>query len=169
MPERMSGVLAIEPLGTVADGGLAAFGEAIQARMPPDVRALAQELDQRSAPGEGTAEKMIDELRLIWPAYFPDWDNAPPMPPMQASPQANSETIASMIPLMPTLAACLPDLRLPVGFVAGERSPMPVSASSDISQIVPGAWTEVVAEAGHFPWIDRPDSVRAALARLVAS
>jgi pimeloyl-ACP methyl ester carboxylesterase len=168
MPERVAGVLAIEPLGAVGDGGLTAFGEAIQARMPPEVRALAQQLDERSGAGEGTAEEMLEGLRLIWPAYFPDWDSAPSMPAMEASPRANAETIASLIPLMPTLAARLPELRLPLGFVAGGRSPMPVSASSDIADLVPGAWTEVVADAGHFPWIDRPGSARAALERLVA-
>jgi proline iminopeptidase len=168
VPARTAGVLAIDPLGAVGDGGFGAFGEAFRLRTPPDIWARAQELDERAERGEGTAEDMVEGLRLIWPAYFPAWDTAPPMPPIAASPQAYSETFASLLPLMPTLAARLPELRLRLGLVAGGESPMPVSASTDISDIVPGAWTEVVPGAGHFPWIDRPGSVRAALDRLAA-
>jgi proline iminopeptidase len=79
MPERLSGVLCVDPLGGVDDGGGAAFEAALAARTPPEVWARA------------TADA------------------------------------------------------------------------------IPGAWLDVVAGAGHFPWIDRPGCVRAALLRLTRS
>jgi proline iminopeptidase len=32
-----------------------------------------------------------------------------------------------------------------------------------------GAWLEVIDDAGHFPWFERPGCVRAALQRLTAT
>jgi pimeloyl-ACP methyl ester carboxylesterase len=44
---------------------------------------------------------------------------------------------------------------------------MPVEgAAAATARAVPGAWPEVVDGAGHFPWFERPGSVRAALERL---
>ena len=40
--------------------------------------------------------------------------------------------------------------------------------SAATAALIPGALLEVVAGAGHFPWIEKPGCVRAALDRLVA-
>ena len=45
---------------------------------------------------------------------------------------------------------------------------VPTAASAATAAVIPGAWLEVVAGAGHFPWIEKPGSVKAALDRLVA-
>jgi pimeloyl-ACP methyl ester carboxylesterase len=42
-------------------------------------------------------------------------------------------------------------------------------AAAPTVESIPGAWLEVVDEAGHFPWFERPGSVRAALERLTAA
>lgn len=64
------------------------------------------------------------------------------------------------------LEAALPAMGIPVGFVAGARSPMPLRASTDTAERIPGAWVTAVEGAGHFPWLDAPGSVRSALGRL---
>jgi pimeloyl-ACP methyl ester carboxylesterase len=167
--DRLDGVLIVDPLGAVGDGGEKEFEAAIFERTPADVRARAQELDERAMRGEGTEDQMIESLRLVWPAYFPSWDAAPPMPDMTASVEAYAETFESVHALLPALEQALPTLRVPVGFVAGDGSPMPLSASTDSAAKIPGAWVEVVEGAGHFPWYEVPGSVRRALERLVAS
>src|SRR4051812_7197103 len=43
IPERLSGVLAVDPLGAVGDGGMAAFGAEMAARVPERSRARAME------------------------------------------------------------------------------------------------------------------------------
>jgi pimeloyl-ACP methyl ester carboxylesterase len=41
---------------------------------------------------------------------------------------------------------------------------MPVSASSETAEAIgPAASVEVLDDAGHFPWIERPGAIRAAL------
>jgi pimeloyl-ACP methyl ester carboxylesterase len=68
---------------------------------------------------------------------------------------------------LPRLASELAGVRVPLGFVAGKRSPMPCDrAAGATARAVPGAWLEVVPGAGHFPWFERPGCVRRALQRL---
>jgi pimeloyl-ACP methyl ester carboxylesterase len=43
---------------------------------------------------------------------------------------------------------------------------MPLGASTDAAERIPGAWVEVVEDAGHFIWVEAPGSVRTALRRL---
>jgi pimeloyl-ACP methyl ester carboxylesterase len=46
---------------------------------------------------------------------------------------------------------------------------MPLAASTDAAELIPGAWVEVVDGAGHFVWHERPGETRAALRRLTGS
>src|SRR4051794_14990105 len=79
-PGRVRGLLLVDPLGIVGDGGYERFSAEMLARIPEDVRILADELDQRAMSGEGTEADALESLRLVWPAYFNDPANAPPMP-----------------------------------------------------------------------------------------
>jgi len=169
LADRLDAVLVVDPLGAVGDGGEKEFEAEMLARTPEDVRTQADELDQRAMRGEGTEEAMLEGLRLVWPAYFPSWDAAPPMPDINGSVEAYSQTMESIHVLMPALEQALTSVRVPVGFVHGKASPMPVTASTDAAARIPGAWVEVVDNAGHFLWLDVPGSVRTALSRLEAS
>lgn len=95
-PERLLGALAVDPIGVVGDGGMAAFEAEIAARMPKDVGERARKLDDRAMAGEGTAEESVESLRLVWPAYFADPKNAPAMPAMQASVEAYAGIVGEM-------------------------------------------------------------------------
>ena len=166
-PDRVAGVLAVDPLGGVGDGGSQAFEAEIFRRTPEDVQARAQELDEMAMRGEGSGADALESLHLVWPAYFPSWDAAPPMPAVRLSVAGYAETWASVLDELPRLEAALPAIQLPVGFVVGEASPMPATASTDTAERIPGAWVDVVPAAGHFPWLDAPGCVRAGLQRLM--
>ena len=47
-------------------------------------------------------------------------------------------------------------------------SPMPLTASTDAAERIPGAWVDVVEGAGHFIWVEAPGAVQATLRRLTA-
>jgi proline iminopeptidase len=168
LPERTSAVLAVDPFGAVGDGGEQQFEAEMEARTPADVRERAMELDARAMRGEGSEEDAIESFRLVWPAYFPSRESAPPMPAIRLSVACYSETFESLHQELPRLESALPSIQIPVGFVAGEASPMPISSSTDAAYRLPNAWVETVPEAGHFPWLDVPGSVKAALDRLLA-
>jgi pimeloyl-ACP methyl ester carboxylesterase len=167
VPERVRSVLAVDLLGAVGDGGMQEFQSELLRRTPPDLRRRAQELDDRAVRGEGTEADALESLGLIWPAYFPCWDTAPAMPAIRMSVPCYSETMSSAVEQLPHLESALSRIEVPVGFVAGEASPMPTTASTDTAGRIPNAWVSVVPDAGHLPWLDAPGSVRAALQRLL--
>lgn len=167
LPERLIGVLVVDPLGGVGDGGQQAFDEELFARTPEAARARARELDALTMRGEGTGETAGEGMRLVWPAYFADQETVPPMPDFRYSLPCRGGTFESIQAELPRLEASLPEIRVPVGFVHGERSPMPLRASADTAEHIPGAWVEVAPAAGHFLWFEAPGAVRRALSRLV--
>lgn len=166
LPERVLGVLAVDTLGAVGDGRWPEFDEEINRRTPESVRARARELDELTTAGGADDDLALEQMRLVWPAYFAAPGTAPPMPALSMS----SDRTAQMYPLIvggiAGLEARLPEIRVPVGFVHGERSPMPVEASSDTAERIPGAWVDVVEGAGHFIWFEAPGALARALGRL---
>jgi pimeloyl-ACP methyl ester carboxylesterase len=166
MPERLLGVLAVDPLGSVGDGRWPEFDEEIFRRTPESVRDRARELDELSMAGAADDELALEGMRLVWPAYFADPERAPPMPELQMASERSAEMIPSIQAELPALEAGLPGIRVPVGFVHGSRSPMPLATSTDAAERIPRAWVEVVEGAGHFIWVEAPGAVRASLRRL---
>ena len=117
------GALAVDPLGVVGDGGMAAFGAEMAARTPREDRQRRRELDERAMDGRGTAEDFLESMRLVWPAYFADPDNVPPMPPIRMSVEAYSGVIKEMTEDTDRLAAALTATEVPYGVLAGGASP----------------------------------------------
>ena len=72
MPERLLGVLAVDPLGSVGDGRWPEFDEEMFRRTPEDVRERAREIDELSMAGKADDELALEGMRLVWPAYFAD-------------------------------------------------------------------------------------------------
>jgi pimeloyl-ACP methyl ester carboxylesterase len=169
MPERLLGVLAVDPLGSVGDGRWPEFDEEIFRRTPEAIRARAREIDERSMAGEADDELRLEGMRLVWPAYFADPERAPPMPELRIASERSAEMVPSIQAELPALEAGLSRIRVPVGFVHGSRSPMPLAASTDAAERIPGAWVELVEGAGHFVWVEAPGAVRVALRRLTAN
>ena len=169
MPERLLGVLAVDPLGPVGDGRWPEFDEEIFRRTPEHLRARARELDELTTAGAADDELALEGMRIVWPAYFADPERAPPMPELRLRQRALGRDVPSILAELPALEAGLPRIRVPVGFVHGSRSPMPLGGSRDGAERIPGAWVEVVEGAGHFVWVEAPGAVRAALRRLTAA
>jgi pimeloyl-ACP methyl ester carboxylesterase len=88
------------------------------------------------------------------------------MPELRMASERSAEMGRSILSELPALEAGLPLIRVPVGFVHGARSPMPLAASTDAADRIPGAWVDVVDGAGHFVWVEAPGAVRASLRRL---
>jgi pimeloyl-ACP methyl ester carboxylesterase len=166
-PGRLHGALAVDPLGGVGDGGAEAFEAEMFSRTPEADRERAEELDERAMRGEGTPDDAVESMRIVWPAYFADREHTLAFPDLRVSVAAYSGLWDSLNAELPRLSAALATVAVPFGFVAGAGSPVPVAAVAATARAIPGAWLEVVDGAGHFPWFERPGSVRAALERLV--
>ncbi len=167
-PERVAAALVIDTLGGVGDGGEAEFDAEMLRRTPARDVERVEDLERRAMAGEGTEGDLMESMRLLWPAYFADPAAAPPFPGMRFSVEAYSATFASLHAELPALAARLAGVSVPTVFIHGAGSPMPVTAATDTAQAIGSAAViQVLGGAGHFPWIERPGAVRAALHRLV--
>lgn len=165
--QRLHGVLAVDPVGIVGDGGMAAFEAEMGARTPRAARKKQRELDDRAMAGEGTPEDLLESLRLVWPAYFADPDNVPPMPTVRASVDAYG-AITEITKDLERVSAALATSEVPYGVLAGGASPMPWGqAARATAELSPNAFLKIVPGAGHFVWLDEPGCVNAALKRLV--
>jgi len=83
--------------------------------------------------------------------------------------ERSAQMVQSINAELPKLEAGLPQIPVPVGFVHGSRSPMPIEASTDAAERIPGAWVEVVEGAGHFIWVEAPGAVRDSLRLLTGA
>ena len=167
IPERLSGVLSVDPLGAVGDGGGVAFGAEMVARVNAADRERARELDEKDMAGEATPEESLEAFSLFWPSYFADPSSAPPMPHMEFSKPANLGLWGDLTTRLPELESALPSITVPFGVLVGELSPMPPSAGTDSAARIPGAWSHVEPGAGHFVWHEAPGCLLAAMDRLV--
>ena len=166
-PDRLLGALAVDPLGFVGDGGLGAFEAEMDARTPRKDRNRRRELDDRAIAGLGTPDDMLESMRLVWPAYFADPDNVPAMPPIRVSVEAYSGIISELTADTDRISAVLAATNIPYGVIAGGASPMPWGQAARATvELSPRAFLKVVPAGGHFPWLDEPGCVRAALKRL---
>ncbi|WP_404390382.1 alpha/beta fold hydrolase [Humibacillus xanthopallidus] len=169
IPERLAGVLSVDPLGAVGDGGAEAFGTEMLARVPEASRDRARDLDEKDSAGEATPEEVREALSLFWRSYFADAASAPPMPHLELSQAASQGLWTDLTARLPVLEASLPAIRVPVGVLVGELSPMPASAGIDSAARIPGAWSRIEPGAGHFVWHESPGCLLAAMDRLVAN
>jgi proline iminopeptidase len=117
---------------------------------------------------EATEADLVERFALIWPGYFADPAGAPPAP-SRIGAQCSAETNASIKHHfeLGTLERGLPSLTVPAAFVHGELDPLPPRSSLHTAALIPVARTDVIPGVGHFPWLERPGSVRAALTALL--
>jgi pimeloyl-ACP methyl ester carboxylesterase len=168
-PDRISGLVVVDPLGAVPDGGASDLDKNLSARTPPAQAERARELDERALAGEGTEADVKESLAIVWPAYFAHPDQAPPMPELRVSVDSYAGTFQSILWHFEhhTLERALPDLRIPTTLVLGADSPIPPEHGIATAALIPGASYRVEPGCGHFLWLERPGSVRTALDSLL--
>ena len=163
--DRLLGLVLVDPLGAVPDGGLSDLGAILVERMSPQLAARAQALQERSQAGEATIEDVLEGLAVIWPGYFAAPDKAPPVPPLRISQECFAGTFASIQSHFEdkTLERLLPALAVPSVFVLGAASPIPPRHGVASAALIPDARHIIEDDCGHFPWLERPGVVRRAL------
>lgn len=169
-PERIAGAIIIDPLGAHLEV-MEEFGERMEAPLTDEQRARVAEIEAKEEAGTATAEESMEAFRLVWPSYFADPATAPPMPDIELVVPAFAETMVSVREHdeAGTLVRGLPAVpaEIPVLFVHGAGSPMPMRASTETAKLIPHARVDVIDGAGHFTWHERPDAVRDAVSALI--
>jgi pimeloyl-ACP methyl ester carboxylesterase len=171
-PERVAGAIILDPLGADIEV-LKEFDEAFLQRVPADRRERFLELEAVSDAGQAGPEQSRESWELTWPCYFADYPAAPPAPVVSTNGECFAETLASIRTHAErgTLTAGLPlvDPGIPVLFVHGRQSPMPVRASTASAALIPHARLELLDGAGHFVWLEQPQGTVDAIASVVRS
>jgi pimeloyl-ACP methyl ester carboxylesterase len=161
-PERIGGLVILDALGAVGDGGIAEFGPNLMRGLSDAARKRIADLDAREESGEPlTEDERREHLALLWPSYFGDPASAPPMPHMRFG--RAGETWASIMAQFEarTLEHMLPTVTAPTLIIHGEKSPIPVAEAHKIAAIMPTAKLVVHEGKGHWPWLEEPGFVRA--------
>ena len=170
-PERLEGAIIVDPLGAYLEV-FEEFGERMTAPLSDAQRARAQEIDAKEERGEATPEESREALSLVWPSYFADPAAAPPCPEIALDVATFAGTMASVREheQAGTLTRRLPDVpgSLPVLFVNGAKSPVPVRTTTMTAELIPHARVEILPAGGHFPWHEDPAGTHDAIARFVA-
>jgi proline iminopeptidase len=163
--DRLLGLIGVDPLGAVPDGGEKELEDQLTKRLTTEVAEHVNALDAELLAGRGGEAEMTEMMRLVWPFYFADPAAAPPMPSFRSSISVYSETWESIRSHFAarTLISNLPRYNGRALFVHGRESPIPPGRSEESAHLIEGARVEVVPGAGHFPWLERPGSVAAAV------
>jgi pimeloyl-ACP methyl ester carboxylesterase len=169
-PDRLLGLVVIDPLGVLGDGGISDMEARMGERMTPESVVRRHEMEQRAMRGEGRPGDALEAFSLVWPTYFADPEHAPPMPPIEMSVPCYAETFVSIREELArqTLPPLLHSFSAPCVFVLGADSPIPTHHGEVTAALIPNAAIEIAEGCGHFPWLERPGVVRAALDSITA-
>jgi pimeloyl-ACP methyl ester carboxylesterase len=168
-PERILGLVVLDGLGAVGDGGLSALGPNLTGSLSEDDRARVEELDALGDRGEATEAESLEQMQLVWPYYFGHPAGAPQMPAFRFHP-FGAATWASIGEHFRrrTLELGLPALEMPVLITQGERSPLPVVEAERTAALMPDAQL-AIHRHGHWPWLEEPGLVRNLIAGFVTA
>jgi proline iminopeptidase len=168
-PDRLLGLIVLDPLGAVPDGGEKELEENLTNRLAPEVADRVNALDAELLAGRGGEAEVTEMMRIVWPFYFADPAAAPPMPPFRSSVAVYAETWDSIRSHFAagTLTSNLPRYKGRALFVHGAESPIGPGRSEESAQLIEGARVEILSDAGHFPWLERPGRVAAAVRKFL--
>jgi proline iminopeptidase len=166
-PDRLLGLIALDPLGAVGDGGLEAMRQRIKEQIPAEVLRKADELDELAKRGIDSDENAMESWRLVWPAYFADAAQVSKLPAIRMSYVCNANTWHSVSKHVEqnTLTKGLRSYKGRAIFIAGADSNLPVTASEESAALIPGATLTVIPDCGHFIWLEKPGAIARALAQ----
>jgi pimeloyl-ACP methyl ester carboxylesterase len=167
-PERVAGLVSVDALGAVGDGGATDMDQGLGARLAPDKAERYAEIAARLAAPSPTEDDATEWLSLLWPGYFADTADVIPFPPdLRMSLPVYAGTFESIAGHMASgFTAVLAGVKVPSVFVLGAKSPMPVSQGEQTAALLPAAEVVVVPGAGHLPWHEQPGCIAAALTRI---
>jgi pimeloyl-ACP methyl ester carboxylesterase len=168
--DRFLGLLPIDPLGAIGDGGAKEMGETIEERVGPEQAARAADCDARAMSPEGSPDDAVEAFRIMWPGNFASPEKVLPMPPTRVSLPCNAETFASISKHFEaeTLARGLGGVQLPTVFVLGADSPLKPQHNIATAALMPNASYQI-EDTGHIVWMERPGAIRRTLDGLAAA
>lgn len=165
-PHRVAGVLAVDALGAIDDGGASTLRPTLMGRLTAEEHA---QLDALEVADLGPVERSSAALALLWRGYFADPASAPPMGAIQMVPTVNEALLADAMARLRSrfLEQRLPALVMPSVHVIGGASPIDPDVNIRSAGLMSGSVVNLLPDVGHFPWLEQPGSVETAMRQLV--
>jgi proline iminopeptidase len=160
-PESVLGIVAIGSIGAIGAANWDTMGARMAARL------TAEEVEAAEA-----ATDPLDGLRLAWPAYFPSRDAVLPFP---EDVRVVSDALPAVLDWIVahaddrTTPNALRSFVRPVRAIHGNGDVVSLAAMEETVALMPNAELAVLDGVGHFPWLERPGSVRNAVRRWLAA
>jgi proline iminopeptidase len=171
-PERSTALISIDGVGGLGpDGGWDEFDKTFVERFPEELKPRIAELDAKYESGEMTDAEAYEGLEMAWPYYFFDPENAPPMPPTTLSNEVYAHIHESLMGLFKEgrPEKGLREFAKPALFVHGDSDPVPLHTARATAEVMPKARFVTFERCGHFPWMEHPGVLRAAIEKWLAS
>ena len=127
--------------------------------------------------GPGRASAYLEDLggldRAMRPFWYGRWDERTQAHAASADDQVSLRAAAGYLPGdgydAAEAARSLAAITAEVLIVVGERDALTgVAVAERFAEVLPAAQVARIAGAGHFPWVDEPDSFRAAVTGFLA-
>ena len=145
----------------------AAFeGELTRRQLSPEVAGLRAELQAsglRAADPEAYRQRAFE---LSVAGYFAHAERAANLTPFRVTGRVQQSTWASVEG--EAVLAALPTVQVPTLVVHGDRDPIPLSSARTTASALGATFVEL-ADCGHVPYVEQPDTLQRALADFVAA
>jgi proline iminopeptidase len=170
-PDQLNGAIIIDPLGMHYEV-MEEFIPRLRRHLSGEALARVDEIEEREDRGVATPEESLECMELLWPGYFAEPASAPEPPDLSIEVEVFTSTMRSVREheqagtLERGLTAVPPSV--PVLFIHGSKSPMPVRTTTSTAELIPHARVELLSEGGHFLWLEDPAGMCDAIAAFVA-
>jgi pimeloyl-ACP methyl ester carboxylesterase len=167
-PDRVSSLVLVTPSGRLQGSDRSDVDELVEARADEPWYADAREALDALETAPPAQQQML--WRAVRPFLYGRWDERTQAHAATADRQVSKRAELGFRPAreedvdVTALLAGLQAVRAPVLVVGGERDALTgVAAVHAVAASFPSASTTVVPGAGHFPWVDEPQSFATAV------
>ena len=165
-PDRVERLILIAPAGpTLAFAQW--FGDNLAARERPEDQRLVAYWDAAEKHGVDHEKASLERVRAVTPAYFFDrakglvWAAAIPDGAFHA--KTNELLFADLVKQYDARPG-LRKLNCPVLIVQGHQDPVGDLTAEEIHNTIAGSQLTFLDQCGHYPWVEKPDECRQAVA-----
>ena len=161
-PERLLGIVCIDPLGAYGGDLRGVRGQLSVARLSPGQIARIEEVEALRREGAATEADLLERWAIVWPLLFRRSRDcaAEPLEEGRRRVLGGHERVdRGALRARHARRSGSPGVTLPAFFVHGVDDPLPPRSSIETAALIPGARVELIEDCGHFPWLERPGAV----------
>jgi proline iminopeptidase len=167
-PERIGAVAFVDAGGPTL-AGVPKFSANLNARFTDEDNAKIREWSSPERMQADRKKAVLEITRAKTPAYFHDRAKAVPMMESLTVDSFNDAAFWAIVAQFGAgldLRAGLREVHAPVLVIHGKQDPL--ETAGEVHEAFPGSKLEMIDQAGHFPWLEQPETFYRVLDRFLA-